>query len=341
MVKLSHGDNVWALAVAETGAGGALVSGGNNSHHIRTWAEGADRGLESIAGRALGLATLAGGRFATAGGASKLAEVWDAGTGQRFYELRGHTDSVCCVAALPWGLLASGSGDKTVRIWNADTGALEATLEGHADWVRALAALPDGRLASGSDDDTIRLWNVATRACTHVLQHPNSVDALAVLEGDRLVSGCGDNRIHIWSLAGGAKEAVLEGHTSFVLSLVALPNGLLASGSDDTTVRVWDVGARACVAVLEGHGGQVRALAALPSGRLASGAGDDPLIRVWALTAPGSPEDAAAAAEAACGITVAPAPDLVRTPPPKDGGDGGVGDAVLASQPKNGGCFQQ
>ena len=40
-------------------------------------------------------------------------------------------------------------------------------------------------------------------------------------------------------------------------------------------------------------------LAAPPDGRLASGANDDPLIRVWALTAPGSPEDAAAAVEAA------------------------------------------
>ena len=58
-----------------------------------------------------------------------------------------------------------------------------------------------------------RLWSVVARACTQVLQRPDSVCALAVLDGGRLASGCFDNRIHIWSLAGGVEEAVLEGHT--------------------------------------------------------------------------------------------------------------------------------
>ena len=69
-----------------------------------------------------------------------------------------------------------------------------------------------------------------------------------------------------------------------------------------------DVGARNCVAVLGGHEGWLRALAALPDGRLASASDTDPLIRVWALTAPGSPEDAAAAAAAARGVVVKAGP---------------------------------
>ena len=73
-------------------------------------------------------------------------------------------------------------------------------------------------------------------------------------------------------------------------------------------MRVWDVGARACVAVLEGHGGGVYALAALPDGRLASGSEFDPLIRVWTLTAPDTPQAAAAAAAEARGVVVTPAP---------------------------------
>ena len=101
---------------------------------------------------------------------------------------------------------------------------------------------------------------------------------------------------------------MLAGHTRPVISLAARPTGLLASGSGDQTVRVWDVGARACVAVLEGHEESVFALAALPDGRLASGSGYDPGIRVWTLSAPGSPEDAAAATAEARRVVVAPAP---------------------------------
>jgi WD40 repeat protein len=307
-----------ALAMVE---GVGLVSSGNN--HIRTWAQDADRGLKSIAGTAWGIAALPGGRFATAGYFTYLAEVWDAGTGKCLHQLRGHTGSVRCVAALPGGLLASGSNDKTVRIWNAATGAHVSTLEGHTDYVLALAALPDGRLASSSWDKTIRLWNVATRACTQVLQHPSYVNALAVLDGGRLASGCSDKCVYIWSLAGGVQEAVLAGHTAEVVSLAALPNGLLASGSKgDKTVRVW--GARACVAVLEGHRGSTHpsldeiVLAALPDGRLASGSSADPLIRVWTLSAPGSPEDAAAAEAEARRVTVAPAPCARETISRKD-----------------------
>jgi WD40 repeat protein len=311
------------LAVLE---GGALVIGG--SSFICTWAHGADRGLKSIAGAAVGIAALPGGRFATAGGSANLVEVWDAGSGQRLYQLRGHTDIVYCVAALPKGLLASGSGDKTVRIWDTATGAFVAALEGHMghkDAVYLLAALPDYRLASvGRNEGIIRIWNVVTRACTQVLKltyqltprnpYPGygfRVNALVVLDGGRLAYGGSDDCIHILSLAGaGVQEAVLDGHNNSVGHLVALPNGLLASGSRDGTVRVWDVGARACVAVFEK---QVNALAALPDGRLVSYSRDGvftggPELRVWALTAPDTPEDAAAAAVAAACVEVAPGP---------------------------------
>ena len=336
VARLAHRDGahgVNALAVVE---GVGLVSGGEQ--FVCSWALGADRGLRSTVGRALQIAALPGGRFAAVGddpslgetrvfaGNSlyKLLEVWDAGAGgggQRLHQLRGHTFGGLCVAALPGGLFASGGLDNLVHIWSAATGARVATLEGHGGAVHALTALPDGRLASGGGilDNAIRVWSVATRACTQVLEHPAvlSVRALAALHCGRLAASGSllTHSIHIWSLAGGGVvEAELTGHTGHVESLEVLPSGLLASGGDDKTVRVWDVGARACAAVLEGHGGPVCALAALPGGRLASGARGDPLVRVWALAAPGSPEDAAAEAAAARGVEgVAPGPP---SPPP-------------------------
>lgn len=305
VAKLSHrgASGVLSLEVVE---GGKLVSGSDK--FICTWAQGADRGLGSFAGEAIRITALPGGQFATAGDMTNIVEVWDLDAGKRFKQLRGHTGGVCCVAALPGGFLAFGGLDNTVRIWNAGTGALESTLEGHTFWVWALAVLRDGRLASGSFDGTIRLWNVAARTC-QVLRHQSNVNALAVLDGDRIASGCADHRVYIWTVAGGVLEAEFKGHTSDVISLAALRIGLLASGSDDRTVRVWDVGARACVAVLEGHGGEVCALAALPYGRFASGSRGDPLIRVWAVTVPGSFEAVAAGTAAVLCPVVAAAAD--------------------------------
>ena len=295
---LNHGNgDVLALAVVE---GVGLVSGGKWT--TNTWTYGANKALNRVDEKALGLAALSDGRFAAACGITNTIKLWDR-TLQRPLVLKGHGDSVNCVAALSGGLLMSGSDDKTVRIWNAATGAHVATLEGHTDCVHALAALPGGRLASGSGDKTIRLWNVATRACAKVLQHPARVAALAALVGNRLVSGCKDTRVYVWSFDSGVQETVLLGHNGPVCSFAVFTNGHLASGSEDNSVRVWDVTARACLAVLgEPLGGAVRALAVLPDGRLATGCQVDSLfftdsiIRVWTVTTLGSPKGKASAA---------------------------------------------
>ncbi len=64
------------------------------------------------------------------------------------------------LAALPRGLLASGSFDKTVRLWNVAARTCVEVLHGHSGYVGALAALPDGRLASGDKHGEIRMWEL-------------------------------------------------------------------------------------------------------------------------------------------------------------------------------------
>jgi SpoVK/Ycf46/Vps4 family AAA+-type ATPase len=295
VARLRHGDtHVTALGVVA----GMLVSGG--PAHMRTWeAAGDNRGVRSAAGSARGgVAWLeAPGAYATAGGAGNCVEVFNAATGAKLQRLVGHSDYVYCVVSLLGGAqFASGSKDKTVRVWD-QCGLQLAELNGHADSVTSLAVLPDGTLVSGSYDRTVKLWNLATRVCTLTLQHPNSVWAVAVLPDGRIAAACADNKVHVWS-AAGVEEAVLEGHSDRVYALAVLDDGLLASAGADKRVRVWDVAAKTELLALTGHAGDIYALAALPGRRLASGSDNDSFVRVWALTASGTPEDDAAAAAA-------------------------------------------
>ena len=168
--------------------------------------------------------------------------------------LEGYASGVAALAVLPAGALASGAWDGTVRLWDVGAQACVATLKGHTSIVSSLAVLADGRLASGSTDCSVRLWDVATRACVGVLAgHSGNVSALTALPDGRLASGSADSTIRVWdtrlttaaanSAGGGAAFAtpveVLEGHTTWVLSLAPLPGGRLASGSGDGTVRLW------------------------------------------------------------------------------------------------------
>ena len=88
--------------------------------------------------------------------------LWKPTNGAREANLEGHTGRVLSLAALPQGLLASGSYDQTVRVWNVAARTCVAVLQGHTAYVWGLAALPDGRLASGSQDkdDVIRVWEL-------------------------------------------------------------------------------------------------------------------------------------------------------------------------------------
>jgi WD40 repeat protein len=88
------------------------------------------------------------------------ANVLDAATGQKLFDLSGHTGSVRYMAYSPDGThIATASGDGTARLWDATTGVEQFALTGHTGQVTGLAFSPDGaRLATGSRDGTVRVY---------------------------------------------------------------------------------------------------------------------------------------------------------------------------------------
>jgi len=74
--------------------------------------------------------------------------------------LRGHTESVWCLAFSPDGRrIASGSGDSTIRLWDGETGvAVGEPLRGHNRIClvpRILARWPPNRLGVTRQHDSI------------------------------------------------------------------------------------------------------------------------------------------------------------------------------------------
>jgi WD40 repeat protein len=86
--------------------------------------------------------------------------VLDAATGQKLFDLSGHTGSVRHIAYSPDGTrITTASADGTARLWDATTGVEQFALTGHTGQVAGLAFSPDGaRLATGSRAGTVLVY---------------------------------------------------------------------------------------------------------------------------------------------------------------------------------------
>ncbi len=99
-----------------------------------------------------------------------------------------------------------------------------------------------------------------------------------------------DRSVVRWELATG-KQAILQGHDSWVGDLAFSPDGetLVTAGYDDT-LAWWPAAAEKPEPArkVKAHEGWIRALAASPDGKLLASAGNDRTVKLWSL-ADGSP----------------------------------------------------
>ncbi|MCS7264290.1 MAG: WD40 repeat domain-containing serine/threonine-protein kinase [Armatimonadetes bacterium] len=212
----------------------------------------------------------------------KTIRVWDWRKSKCERILKGHKDSIRCLALMGNELVASASWDGTVRIWNWRTGKQQANLVAKVGQLNALAVNQNGqwlvaggergvfvRRKNGKVDQILLAKNVRSMAF-----RPNS-QVLAI----------GDNAGQIWllNLAQHKLMAKWRAHQSAVTALAFHPNGtFLFSGSEDTTLAVWDIVSQSLVKRLGGwHQREIRAVAFSPDGKFAVSCSMDDRLRVW------------------------------------------------------------
>ena len=127
-------------------------------------------------------------------------------------------------------------------------------------------------LANGQIELTIEVSSVNT----------GRVDAVAVTpDGRRIVSG-GNRTVQVWDLASGQLEHTLEGHTSWVYTVVVTQdNRRIVSGGDDGIMRVWNLASGQLERTVKRVGDRV---AVTQDGRrIVSSSGIGGAVSVWDL----------------------------------------------------------
>jgi WD40 repeat protein/serine/threonine protein kinase len=260
-----------------------------------------------------------GERIVTVGGTVGESElsVWDAATGERLYELTGHSGNIMNVKLSPDGsLLATVGIDGTANLWDFSGGNRQPlfTLSGHTNWITDVAFSPDGKsLVTAARDGTARLWDISITGNQELLNYAGHSDWLRSVsfspDESWLATASFDGTAQIWDGSSGEILLTLAGHDAAVNAVAFGPDGTrLATVSEDNTARLWDTTTGKQLHVLDGHtekkyqeGGEpegVMDVAFSPDGAKLATAGMDGQIKVWdvgtgeeLLSLSGHPED--------------------------------------------------
>jgi eukaryotic-like serine/threonine-protein kinase len=103
-------------------------------------------------------------------------------------------------------------------------------------------------------------------------------------DGKLLATGAGfvESTIRLWDVGTGSEAGRLEGHRSWVSSLVFWPDGrTLASASADQTIQIWDLTTLQSIDTLQGHQLEVWSLALSPDNQTIISGSKDGSVHAW------------------------------------------------------------
>ena len=232
----------------------------------------------------------------------KLAQLWDAETGQPGPLLQGHENTVLDIQFSPNDdRIATVSSDGTVRIWETVTGQQKLVIQksgGHVSFS------PDGdRLLIGSVDSPNARGNqgwivdVETGKDIAAFGSAKSISHLSMIwspDGQRILApvipqgnlgnGQAVKSISLCDAATGQEISRLTGHTMPIHCACFSPDGRwVLTGSRDHSARVWDAVTGATIVVLGGYQSDVSSVAFSANGRWAVSMSAE-AVQLWDTT---------------------------------------------------------
>ena len=188
---------------------------------------------------------------------SSTIHLWDPHRKAYTQELRGHNNTIQCLAFAGDGTLVSGGNDRVIRLWDVGRNVERLALDGHSIGVVSVAIDPSGGLlVSGGKDSAVKLWDLS--------RDPRGRRFAATDSGEHLATWCfAPTSDEILVLAGSLAKYDLttwSAHDGKILrktrlameNIVAIPhrsygfsgNAARVAGitnDDPQSVHVWDV----------------------------------------------------------------------------------------------------
>ncbi|KAF9967802.1 hypothetical protein BGZ70_008112 [Mortierella alpina] len=261
------------------------------------------------------------GDLLVTGGEGLIVQLWDVDTGVCRGSMSGHSGVIRSVVFSPDGQhIASCGDDSRMRLWDVEAGMTSAYSRifgrtrlsvGHGSWGDSIFSVNGG--------DTVYVWNIQSGARLQSLTKSGvQVHSLALLKlthgtwkmwkvtlFDTHTGSYRDERIlaiayspkddqfasifyysssvRLWNVELRSCRD-LEGHTSWITSIVYSPTGgEIASASDDNTIRLWDTSSGLCRLTLSGHEDMVYQTLYSPNGEEIASCSSDGKIRLWSL----------------------------------------------------------
>jgi WD40 repeat protein len=187
------------------------------------------------------------GKILASGSEDKTVKLWSLETSEEICTLKGHSDTILCVAFSPNENILATSGDandKTIKIWNLDKNKV-STLRGHSDWfggINSVAFSPDGKtLVSGSKDKTVKLWHIdKEKELSTFTGHSDEVYRAVFNPNAKLIASCNkDNSLKVWRLDTAEKHNIFSAKIEGISSIAFSPDGkTIACGTNNAVISL-------------------------------------------------------------------------------------------------------